>query len=106
VQLGGSILLPDDVSETAPAVVRLNADVDRLGDKVSIHGSYVKGNLSTLKDAFKLDERSLAKVRFIYHLNRFLAAGVDYYWAFAPTADGSYKATQYISPYFGVSIKL
>ncbi|WOK06753.1 hypothetical protein RT717_27160 [Imperialibacter roseus] len=105
VQLGGSILLPDDVSETAPAVVRLNADVDRLGDKVSIHGSYVKGNLSTLKDAFKLDERSLAKVRFIYHLNRFLAAGVDYYWAFAPTADGSYKATQYISPYFGVSIK-
>jgi hypothetical protein len=105
VQLGGSILLPDDVSETAPAVVRLNADVDRLGDKVSIHGSYVKGNLATLKDAFKLDERSLAKVRFIYHLNRFLAAGVDYYWAFAPTADGSYKATQYISPYFGVSIK-
>ncbi|CAD5246733.1 MULTISPECIES: hypothetical protein [unclassified Imperialibacter] len=105
VQLGGSILLPDDVSETAPAVVRLNADVDRLGDKVSIHGSYVKGNLSTLKDAFKLDERSLVKVRFIYHLNRFLAAGVDYYWAFAPTADGSYKATQYFSPYFGVSIK-
>ncbi len=105
VQLGGSLLLPDDISDTAPAVVRLNADIDRLGDKVSIHGSYIKGNLSTLKDAFKLDERSLAKVRFIYHLNKFLAAGVDYYWAFAPTADGSFKATQYFSPYFGVSIK-
>lgn len=105
VQLGGSLLLPDDVSETAPAVVRVNADLERLGDKVSLHGSYVKGNLADLRDAFRLDENSLAKVRFIYHLNKFLAAGVDYYWAFAPTADGSYKATQYISPYFGVSIK-
>lgn len=105
VQLGGSLLLPDDISETAPAVVRVNADLERLGDKVSLHGSYVKGNLTTLSDAFKLDENSLAKVRFIYHLNKFLAAGVDYYWAFAPTADGSYKATSYVSPYFGVSIK-
>ena len=105
VQLGGSLLLPDDISETAPAVVRVNADLERLGDKVSLHGSYVKGNLTTPSDAFKLDENSLAKVRFIYHLNKFLAAGVDYYWAFAPTADGSYQATSYVSPYFGVSIK-
>ena len=104
VQLGGSLMIPDDISDESPAIVRLNADLERLGDKVSMHASYVKGNLSTLKDAFTFDENSLAKVRFIYHMNKFLAAGVDYYWAFAPTEDGSYKATKYISPYFGLSI--
>lgn len=104
VQLGGSLLLPDNISEETPATVRLNADVDRLADKVSMHASYIKGNLSTLEDAFTFDERSLAKVRFIYHMNKFLAVGMDYYWAFTPSADGGYKATQYISPYFGLSI--
>ncbi len=105
VQLGGSLMIPDDVSESSPAVVRVNADLERLADKISLHGSYIKGNLADLSDAFKLDERSIAKVRFIYHLNKFLAAGVDYYWAFAQVEDGSYKATKYVAPYFGLSIK-
>lgn len=105
VQLGGSILLPDEVTDETPATVRVHADVDRLGDKISIHGSYIKGNLTDLKNAFTFDERSLAKVRFIYHLNSFLAAGVDYYWAFTPTGDGGFEATKYVSPYFGVSIQ-
>lgn len=104
VQLGGSLLLPDEISATSPAVVRLNADIDRLADKFSLHGSYVKGNLTDLSDAFTLDQRSIAKVRFIYHMNRFLAAGVDYFWAFTPVAGGGYEATRYISPYFGLSI--
>ncbi|CAN0169219.1 unnamed protein product, partial [Chrysoparadoxa australica] len=104
VQLGGSLMIPDEISEEAPAVVRLNADLERLADKVSLHASYIKGNLATLKDAFIFDENSLAKIRFIYHMNKFLAVGMDYYWAFAPADDGSYKATRYISPYFGLSI--
>lgn len=104
VQLGGSLMLPDNISEETPATVRVNADIDRLGDKVSMHASYIKGNLSTLEDAFTFDERSLAKVRFIYHMNKFLAVGMDYFWAFTPTADGGYKATKYVSPYFGLSI--
>ena len=104
VQLGGSLMIPDEISDEAPAVVRLNADLERLGDKVSLHANYIKGNLATLKDAFTFDENSLAKVRFIYHMNKFLAVGMDYYWAFAPADDGSYKATRYMSPYFGLSI--
>ena len=79
--------------------------MERLADKISLHGNYIKGDLSSLSEAFTFDERSLAKVRFTYHLNSFLAAGVDYYWAFAPVEDGSYQATKYISPYFGVSIQ-
>lgn len=102
--IGGSLLYPDNISETAPAVISLNADVDRLADKFSIHGRYYKGNLDSLEDAFKFDERSLAKVRFVYHINRFIVAGVDYFWAFTPTDDG-FTTTQYISPYFGMSIQ-
>ena len=105
VRLGGSLLIPDEISETSPAVVRLNADLDRLADKFSLHASYFKGDLTNLEDAFKLDERSIAKVRFIYHLNKYLAAGLDYYWAFARVADGSFKATRYVSPYFGLNIE-
>lgn len=106
VRLGGSLLIPDNISEASPAVVQVNADMERLADKFSLHGSYIKGNLTDLGDAFKFDERSLAQMRFIYHLNKFLATGVDYYWAFTPTGDGSYQSTKYVMPYFGVSIKL
>ncbi|MEP1095236.1 MAG: hypothetical protein ABJG78_09010 [Cyclobacteriaceae bacterium] len=104
VRLGGSLLIPDDITASSPAVVQVRADLDRLADKFSFHGSYIKGNLTDLGDAFKFDERSLAKMRFIYHMNSFLATGVDYYWAFTPTSDGSYKATKYVMPYIGVSI--
>lgn len=105
VQIGGSLLLPDDISDTSPAVVQVRADLERLADKFSFHGSYIKGNLTDLGDAFKFDERSLAKMRFIYHMNSFLATGVDYYWAYTPSSDGSYKATKYVMPYIGVSIQ-
>lgn len=104
VELGGSLLIPDDISAESPAVVQVRADMDRLADKFSLHGSYIKGNLTDLGDAFTFDENSLAKMRLIYHMNSFLAMGLDYYWAFTPVADGSYEATKYVMPYFGVSI--
>ncbi len=104
LQLGGSLMIPDNVSDTSPAVVRVHADMDRLADKFSFHGSYIKGGLGDLSDAFTLDERSLAKLRFIYHMNKFLATGVDYYYAFTQVDDGSYQVTKTVMPYFGVSI--
>lgn len=104
VQVGGSLMIPDNITETSPALVRVHANAERIADKFSLQGSYIKGNLTTLEDAFTFDERSLAKVRFIYHLNKFLAAGVDYFWAFTPTAEGGYEATKYVSPYFGLNV--
>ena len=104
VKLGGSLMIPDDFSETSPAVVRVHADVERLANKFSLHGSYIKGNLNNLSDAFTLDDQSLAKVRFIYHIHKFLAAGADYYYGFSQVEDGSYQVTKTIIPYFGVSI--
>jgi hypothetical protein len=98
-------MIPDAIGVESPAVIQLNASAERVADKFSLQGSYLKGNLANLSDAFKLDERSITKVRFIYHMNKFLAAGLDYYWAFTPAADGSFKATRYVSPYFGLSIQ-
>ena len=106
VSLGGSLIIPDNISDTSPAFVELSADMERLANKFSFHGSYVKGDLSDLGDSFKFDERSLAKMRFIYHMNKFLATGVDYYWLFTPTSDGGFEPTRYVMPYFGVSIAL
>ncbi|MEO9871671.1 hypothetical protein [Ekhidna sp.] len=106
VSLGGSLMIPDDISVASPAFVELSADMERLADKFSFHGNYVKGDLDDLGDAFSFDERSLAKMRFIYHMNKFLATGVDYYWLFTPTAEGEFQATKYVMPYFGVSIAL
>ncbi|MFY0598648.1 MAG: hypothetical protein JXR03_03180 [Cyclobacteriaceae bacterium] len=105
VQLKGSLLLPDKVSAETPATVRISADLERLANKFSMHASYVKGGLDDLGDAFSFDERSLAKLRFIYHLNKFLATGVDYYYYWEPNEEGQLKATRYVMPYFGVSIQ-
>lgn len=104
VTLGGSLMIPDDISETSPAVVRVHAEMDRLANKFSFQGSYIKGNLSDLGDAFVFDQNSLAKMRFIYHLNKFLATGVDYYYAFTRVEDGDFKVTKTVMPYFGLSI--
>lgn len=105
VQLGGSLLLPDKVSAQTPATIRVHADLERLADKFSMHASYIKGGLDDLGDAFTFDERSLAKVRFVYHMNKFLATGVDYYYYWEEREDGQFKATKYVMPYFGVSIE-
>lgn len=104
LSLGGSLMLPDHVGETAPAVITLHANVDRLFNKYSIHANYFKGGLTDLGDAFKLDERSLLNVRFAYHLNKFLVTGVDYFYSFTPTDDG-FKTTKYVSPFIGLSIQ-
>ena len=107
VQIGGSLLLPDKITAETPATVRVNADLERLADKISMNASYIKGGLTDLSDAFRFNSNSLAKVRFIYHLNRFLATGVDYYYYWEQNPEsGKYEATQYVMPYFGVSIKM
>ncbi|MEO9802064.1 MAG: hypothetical protein ABJF04_02400 [Reichenbachiella sp.] len=104
LSLGGSLMIPDNISEATPALVTLHADVDRLFDKYSVHANYFKGGLSDLGDAFSLDERSLLKVRFIYHMNKFLMTGVDYFYTFTPTENG-YETTKYVSPFIGLSIQ-
>lgn len=104
-RVNGALLLPDVVSAESPALVQVGLDT-KLTDKLMIHGSYIKGDLADLKDAFTLDQRSLANVTATYQVASFLYVGVDYKWTFARIEDGSIEATNYFRPYFGLSFPL
>jgi hypothetical protein len=102
VKVGGTLMIPDEFSVEAPAMLTLNLDASRLMEKFIITGQYVKGGLTDLSDAFVMDERSLLTVRFAYKLNKFLVAGVDYRWTWSVMEDGEYRADNYVTPYVGL----
>ena len=107
IQVGGSLMIPDEIDANNPAMLIGNADLDNLMDKFSLHGRYQKGNLADLSDAFKFDENSQVKLRVAYHVNDFLRAGVDYFWTFVRVEEDGvtkFKADGIVSPYFGFSM--
>jgi len=104
IQLGGSLMIPNNISTETPALVRVHADLDRFLDKYSVHASYTKVNLDDLGDAFRLDDRSLAKIQLLYHINKFIVTGVEYYYYWEPNEVGDFQPTRFILPYFGVNI--
>ncbi|OQX99232.1 MAG: hypothetical protein B6I20_10180 [Bacteroidetes bacterium 4572_117] len=106
VLVGGALMIPDNVSETAPATLALHFDASKMFEKFEIRGQYVKGGLTNLGDAFKFDERSLASVRVAYKMYRFILAGIDYRWTWSEQSDGEFKVGNYISPYVGFSMPL
>ncbi len=106
IRLSGSLVLPDELGEGNPATVTLRAQAVDLFDKLTLDGSYIKGDLINLNDAFTLDNRSLAKVRAVYKVNKFIAAGIDYYWTFSKQEDGSFDVGNYVMPYFGLHLPL
>jgi len=106
VLLGGALMIPDNVSEIAPAVITLNFDASKLFEKFVIKGQYIKGGLTSLSDAFVFDERSLATARVAYKMYKFLVVGLDYKWTWSKTADETFEVNNYISPYIGLSIPL
>jgi len=106
IQVGGSLMIPDDASETNPAVLMLNLDASRLMDKVVLTAYYIKGGLNGLKDAFKLDDRSLLSARAAYKMYKFLLVGMDYKWTWSALEDGTFKENHYISPYIGFQMPL
>jgi len=106
IRISGGLLMPDQISETSPALVQVNAEAHELFDKIFLAGSYIKGDLTTLEDAFTLDERSLVRVRAAYKVYKFLQIGADYYWSFLKNTDGTYRPAHYFMPYFGLNIPL
>lgn len=101
IKVGGSLMIPDAVSEASPAFLELNLDASQLVEKVSLTGTYYKGGLTTMSDALVFDERSMAHVRAGYKLYPFLVIGMDYRWTWSVISDGTYEVSNYISPYFG-----
>ncbi len=101
VRVGGSLMIPDNVSELAPAIITLELDASQLFEKFVIQGQYLKGGLTDLSDALKLDERSLMTARVAYRMYKFLVVGLDYKWTWSKVESGKFEATNYITPYFG-----
>ena len=103
IQIIGGISIPDDLKKSEGALIHLGLNAPNLIPKIMISGSYHKGFLDDLGDAFKLDQRSLAQARLAYRINTYLIGGVDYKWTFA-VVDGKVKATKYITPFVGLNI--
>jgi hypothetical protein len=102
-RVNGSLLMPDQVTDETPALVQVGLQAAQLG-KVTIGANYIKGDLTDLKDAFKLDNRSLLNANLSYQLAKFFYIGVDYKWTFARSEKtGAIEATDYFRPYFGLS---
>jgi hypothetical protein len=106
VKVGGGLMLPDEVGTDNPAMVKINLDASELTDQIILKGEYIKGGLTTLEDAFKLDERSLLYVRLAYKVAKFVYAGVDYNWTWAANADGKFVPNSSWSPYVGMKFDL
>jgi len=106
IRVSGGLMIPDNVNAANPALVKLDLDASQIVEKVVIKGTYIKGGLIDLGDAFKIDDRSLANVRVAYKLYSFLVVGVDYKWTWAVTKDGTFEASNYWTPYFGLSYQL
>lgn len=97
--VGGNLLLPDDISETSPAFMQLHLRTKDLFDRILIEGSYSKGNLTKLDDAFEFDENSLALMRFAYKVSPILYTGIDYRWTWIEKDNGKYKIDNSVMPY-------
>lgn len=100
--VGGSLLLPDNVSEETPATVQLNLRTKDLFDKIIIEGYYTKANLVDFGNTFDFDENSLALLRFAYKISPIVATGIDYKWTWSLQEDGNYKADNSVMPYIAL----
>jgi len=102
IMVGGTLLLPDNVSESSPATMQLNLRTQDLFDKIIIEGYYTKGNLTKISDTFTFNENSLAVMRFAYKITPILVTGVDYRWNWSEQEDGTYKADNTVMPYMAL----
>jgi hypothetical protein len=105
-RINGALLMPDQISAESPALVQVGLEASKLADKITISGSYIKGGLQDLGDAFTLDQNSLANINVVYQIASFLYVGADYKWTFSKLEDGTIEATDYFRPYFGLSFPL
>jgi len=106
IRIGGALLIPDKVSDSSPAYLRLDASLTDLFEKLSFTASYMKGDITNLADSFRIDERSLANARVAYRVSEIFVAGIDYRWTFSRRKNGDIETTNYVMPYFGLNVPL
>lgn len=106
IKVGGGLMLPDEISEANPALLRLDLDGSEIMDNIVLRGSYIKGGLTNLERAFTLDGNSLLYLRAGYKLYSFMMVGVDYRWTWAANSEGKYVPSSYWAPFVGFSLDL
>lgn len=110
LKITGALQIPDKVTNETPALIQFNASANDFPIKgLTLSGNYLKGNLGNLADAFSLDERSLLTAGIRYQLLSIFMVGADYRWTFARIEEdgiNKFKATTYVTPYFGLYIPL
>lgn len=106
ITVGGSLLMPDNIGQNQPGMLQLVASVDNVAEKINVIGIYIKSGLTSLGDAFNIDEQSLARLRFTYNFHKFFHAGLEYHWTFARLDNGQFEATNHMMPFVGLRIPL
>ncbi len=110
VNVLGGISIPDKLKSSNGAYIHLAMSAPDLIPKVTISGTYDKGYLTDLGDAFKMDSRSVSHMLLgyeVYQVGPFvMQAGVDYKWTYFEDKKGKLKANKYITPFVGMTTKL
>lgn len=115
IRVGGSLMIPDNVSETAPAMLTLDLDASQLMEKAILKAHYIKAGIGDMSDALSLDDRSLLNIRAAYKFYKFLVLGLDfrYTWIIndkeiegTDQTEQVYEADRVIMPYFGLDLPL
>ncbi len=107
VQIIGAMSIPDNLKKTDGATLHIGMSAPELIPKVVISGSYDKGRLDDLADAFTLDQRSIAHLQFGYKIYPYLISGVDYKYTFVERKSGNgFKAKSYMTPFVALQFAL
>jgi len=110
--VNGGLMLPDNVSVEAPAMVKVGVDLSNLHEKLILFANYYRGNISSLSDAITFDDRSMMNMRAawkVYEIEKLkveFIGGLDYRWTFLTKENGMFEAASYVSPYFSLNIPL
>ena len=80
VRVLGTLELEDQ--QPGSGKLHLAAALSRAIPNVSLRALYDKTGIVNLKDAFTLDDRSMARLGFGYQLNAFMQVYFDYVWTF------------------------
>lgn len=106
IRVGGGLMLPDAIGVGNPAMIHATLDASKISNTILLQGEYIKGGLTNLNDALKLDERSLLSVRAGYVIAKIFNVGVNYHWTWAANANGLFEPTSYWEPYVGMKFNL
>ncbi|GAA4837200.1 hypothetical protein GCM10023331_23060 [Algivirga pacifica] len=106
IRVNGGLMMPDNITESTPAMVKAGVDVVNVLDKIDLHAQYIKGGLTDWSDAFTLDNNSLAYIRASYKAYKFLTVGVDYQWTWQKGAEGAFAPKHTVMPFFGFNVPL